>query len=73
MLDLALVLILHLALLQLLGRRLPAAPDAEAGVPTSGNGAASPSLETARHMIDRAYPTSCSDIQDDGCSPSRDL
>lgn len=71
MFDLVIVLILHVALLQLLGRRLP---EEQGGATASRPRQASPTMgeETARRMIERAYPHSCSDAHDNGRSPSRE-
>lgn len=60
MLDLAFVVILHLSLLQLLGRRLPPCDEKEP------NGL--PDWEAARQMIERAF--SPADADEDGRSPS---
>jgi hypothetical protein len=68
--DLALVIILHLALLQLLGRRLPPSREAEGARGEPRRTAAHPSQESAQRMIERAFPFSCPDAPED--SPYRE-
>jgi hypothetical protein len=66
MFDLILVLVLHVSLLQLLGRRLPGSQPTETG--RGSRCLPCPSWETAEEMIERAFPSACSDLYDDRSS-----